>query len=130
MTLHVGSLKWTISRARDTAGYNVCTLYVDGKKVGRASGGNYDMVGTCFGEYIESFQDRLLRLAEDRGDKLKRQYGTHYDPDAKLVAIDGAVGIRSMERLAEEIGITWKVVQQGGRDKDDQLYRIEIGEMP
>lgn len=55
--------KWTTSRGRDTYGYNVCTLYADGRKVARCNGGGYDMKGTCLGNYLESaFTDRLRAL--------------------------------------------------------------------
>lgn len=55
--------KWTVSRGRDTYGYNICTLYADGVKVARCNGGGYDMKGTCLGSYIASaYADRLLAL--------------------------------------------------------------------
>lgn len=54
---------WTISRARDTAGYNVCTLRADGRKVAGYNGGGYDMKGACLGDWIaEAYSDRLLAL--------------------------------------------------------------------
>lgn len=49
MKTKVLQFKWTISRGRDTYGYNICSLYVDGKKVSGCSGGGYDMMGTCLG---------------------------------------------------------------------------------
>lgn len=56
-------IKWTVSRARDTSGYNVCTLYVDGRKAARCNGGGYDMKGTVLGNWLASaFADRLLKL--------------------------------------------------------------------
>lgn len=63
----VGTLefKWTVSRARDSAGYNICTLYFDGRKVGRCNGGGYDMKGTSLGLFIaREYKDRLLKLKE------------------------------------------------------------------
>lgn len=55
--------KWTVSRARDSYGYNICTLYADGRKVGRCNGGGYDMKGTSLGSFIERrYADRLLEL--------------------------------------------------------------------
>ena len=72
--------KWTVSRGRDTYGYNVCTLYVDGDKISRCNGGGYDMEGTCLGDYIAvAFKDKLLKL------KLKEKlYGlTFHNPDWK-----------------------------------------------
>lgn len=43
MTTTTLKFKWTISRARETLGYNVVTLYVNGSKVARCNGGGYDM---------------------------------------------------------------------------------------
>lgn len=55
--------KWTVSRGRDTYGYNICTLYVDGEKVARCNGGGYDMAGTCLGDFVaRQYADRLLSL--------------------------------------------------------------------
>jgi hypothetical protein len=56
-------IKWTVSRARDTHGYNICTLYVDGRKAAACNGGGYDMKGTVLGNWLASaFADRLLKL--------------------------------------------------------------------
>lgn len=57
--------KWSVSRGRDTYGYNICSLYVDGRKVASCNGGGYDMKGTCFGIFLEKhFADRLRKLKE------------------------------------------------------------------
>jgi hypothetical protein len=55
--------KWTVSRGRDTYGYNICSLYVDGQKVSACNGGGYDMKGTALGNWIaRAYADRLLKL--------------------------------------------------------------------
>ena len=55
--------RWSISRGRDTYGYNICSLWVDGYKVAACNGGGYDMEGTVFAIWIESnFQKRLNKL--------------------------------------------------------------------
>ena len=43
------TFKWTVSRGRDSYGYNIVTLRVDGDKVSSCNGGGYDMKGTCLG---------------------------------------------------------------------------------
>ena len=82
--------KWTVSRGRDTYGYNICTLYVDGRKVARCNGGGYDMQGTCLGNFIAShYRDRLNALPESvfeghrrNGQNVKELYGlTYHDPN-------------------------------------------------
>lgn len=71
--------KWTTSRARDSYGYNVCTLFADGRKVGRCNGGGYDMKGTCLGSYIDTFfADRLRAL---KPEDMPTQ--SHWEPEEK-----------------------------------------------
>lgn len=54
--------RWTVSRGRDTYGYNICTLYADGTRVARCNGGGYDMKGTVLGNFIAAnFAERLRR---------------------------------------------------------------------
>ena len=58
--------KWTVSKAQDTYGYNICTLLVDGQKAARCNGGGYDMQGTCLGDWVASqFKDLLLKIKQD-----------------------------------------------------------------
>lgn len=55
--------KWTVSRGRETYGYNICTLYVDGINVGRCLGGGYDMQGTLLAQWlVTAWQTDLLTL--------------------------------------------------------------------
>jgi hypothetical protein len=52
--------KWSVSRAQDSYGYNVCTLRADGVKVSGCNGGGYDMLGTCLGHFVAgAFESRL-----------------------------------------------------------------------
>lgn len=56
--------RWTVSRGRDTYGYNICTLYADGARVARCNGGGYDMEGTVLGNFLAAnFRDRLLHIS-------------------------------------------------------------------
>ena len=47
--------RWTTSRARDSYGYNRCTLYAGRDKVASTCGGGYDMKGTVLGNFILNF---------------------------------------------------------------------------
>lgn len=59
---HVLQFRWSVSRGRDTYGYNICTLYADGERVARCNGGGYDMKGTALGDFIaRNYADRLRR---------------------------------------------------------------------
>jgi hypothetical protein len=56
-------IKWTTSKARDSYGYDVCTLFVNAEKAARCNGGGYDMKGTVLGTWLaRAFSDRLLKL--------------------------------------------------------------------
>ena len=58
--------KWTVSKAVNTYGYNICSLFVNGQKVSSCNGGGYDMQGTCLGDWIErEFEDELLQLKDN-----------------------------------------------------------------
>ena len=58
--------KWTTSRGRDTYGYNICSLFVNGEKVAACNGGGYDMQGTSLGDWIaRKFKDQLLKFDQE-----------------------------------------------------------------
>ena len=113
------SLSWSVSRGRDTYGYNICRL--DDRNNGqrfKCMGGGYDMVGTVFGQWLEAnYQAELLTLKEranysrsvdggytpaNREDSL---YGMAYLEKENRVSLDGACGRECMIRIAEAIGL-------------------------
>lgn len=111
------ALSWSVSRGRDTYGYNICRL--DDRETDKrykCMGGGYDMKGTVFGDWLQDvYQERLMALASDPS-KLEEAgyavkgylkhidlYGiTFYSGKATL---DGACGLESMKRIAEAIGL-------------------------
>lgn len=68
---------WTVSKGRDTYGYNICSLYANGVKVGSCNGGGYDMQGVALANYLE---------------------------DLGILSINGAVGLDTVIREAEATG--------------------------
>ncbi len=119
-------LKWSVSRGRDTYGYNICTLIdcATGSRY-RCNGGGYDMVGTVFGDWLQqAHQDRLRKISDRahyqrsqryessaRCDAANSLYGmTHYSDDGRIV-LDGACGIESMLKIAEAAGIKVSAVR-------------------
>jgi hypothetical protein len=115
------ALSWSVSRGRDTYGYNICRL--DSRNSGRryrCSGGGYDMIGTVFGDFLEAeYQDELkalvkdlpkqkygstswLQIAEDVNPSF---YGLTIRPDGS-VCLDGACGLDSMKRIARALGLS------------------------
>ena len=116
------ALSWSVSRAQDTYGYNICRLFnPDTQKYCRCSGGGYDMIGTVFAAYLnEQHQDRLLSLAntlmqQDGVDaslpnylRFRDVYGLTFNPQKQSVHLEGASGIDCMIRIAERIGLSVK----------------------
>lgn len=113
------ALSWSVSRGRDTYGYNICRL--DDTSTGdrfKCMGGGYDMRGTVFGKWLEAcYQDRLLAMKDranyrwdtvgvyvpaNREDSL---YGMAYIEKDNRISLDGACGIECMIRIAEAIGL-------------------------
>jgi len=104
--------KWGVSRGRDTYGYTICSLYVDGNKVASCNGGGYDMKGTCLGDWIaRKFEKELLNLEipwrTRNGEKVQEYYGlTFHDPnfDPGKALIDGKT-VAEREADGESIGL-------------------------
>lgn len=93
------ALSWSISKGRDTYGYNICRLddRNNGKRF-RCMGGGYDMIGTVFGDWLETYyQSELVKLDETKFSGMRKL--------SHKVSIDGAYGIESMIRIAEAIGL-------------------------
>lgn len=70
--------KYSTSRGRDSYGYTICSLWVNGQKVSSTCGGGYDMKGTALGHWIaKEFQKDLNTFK-------KSFYGLKfYDPNWK-----------------------------------------------
>lgn len=126
-------IKWSISRGRDTYGYNICSLYVYGQKITDCNGGGYDMIGTVIGELVtEIFKEELEKLSKGAdltnhhsdGREIKfhnPKYGGRYESDCyglytsdhngnRKVGINGACGESSVENILNAIGydLRWK----------------------
>ena len=114
-------VNWSVSRARETDGYPVCTLrdHMD-KKQAACNGGGYDMVGTVFAEWMcRVFKAELCALKPKdfpmymNGDKeVRRFYGLsfhnpNYDPGkAVITARDGTkMTIDEAEAKGESLGL-------------------------
>lgn len=102
------TLSWSISRGRDTYGYNICRLddNATGKRY-RCMGGGYDMVGTVVAQWLKA--DHMPALLAN-ADKIGQMYGCSIARDAAgsavYVRVDGACGLECVQRIAEAIGIS------------------------
>ena len=111
------ALSWSISRGRDTYGFNICRLdsHDSGKRY-RCMGGGYDMTGTVVADWLASeHQDKLsawvttIDLDNSRSDYLTTRhpyYGVRVGSTS--VHVDGACGIECVIRIAEACGIELK----------------------
>lgn len=148
-TIYNLHFKWTFSRGRDTSGYNICTLLVNGNKAGKCMGGGYDMQGTSFAEWLQAaFQCELHNLLVAKGIRTRNAhnsyeekggvtsvyslpefYGMNYYVKANgdsHVVLDGACGFDSMRRIAEAIGIKLQWNKESGRYKNHTFYTAII----
>lgn len=113
------TLSWSISRGRDTYGYNIARL--DSKTARyKCMGGGYDMTGDCLGQWLQAeYQDRLKSIAHRAGavysktDGYKslertpdRLYGMKLNQDTGKVSLDGACGPSTMIQIAEACNIS------------------------
>lgn len=119
-------IKWSISRGRDTYGYNICSLYVYGQKVTDCNGGGYDMIGTVIGDLVTAlFKEELEELSKGAdltnnfsdGREIEfynPKYGKRYKDDCyglytsnrdgnRRVYIDGACGEGSVVDILNAI---------------------------
>jgi hypothetical protein len=130
MNINHLSISWSVSRGRDTYGYNICRLDCrqSGKRY-RCSGGGYDMIGTVFGNWLEdTYQSELVALVATLpqipyGSTGRKQisedidpsfYGLTIRPDGS-VSLDGACGQSSMQRIARALGleVQWEGNKKG-----------------
>ena len=126
--------KRTVSRGRNTYGYNICSLWVNGRKQTSCNGGGYDMQGTCLAEYIKAnYQDRLIKLKANygSGDRGKGFYGLSFYKNHKRrrassegaeIYLDGACGFSSIERIATKIGLKLQCVHSS---TNETVYTLE-----
>ena len=125
------TFNWTTSRARDSYGYNICTLRDNnGDKIASTCGGGYDMKGTVLGEMINKyFTHELKKLVANSGsmDTPSGYYGLiHYNPNAKThkrrflkratsntrTYVDGGCGFESMLTILAKIGFKIQRVKE------------------
>jgi hypothetical protein len=112
MTQKYLTFKWTISRGRNTYGYNICSLYVDGKKVASCNGGGYDMQGTCFGDWLEKeFSEGIKNLDIDQFYGIREYDGKRH--------LDGACGFDSMRAIAKALGYRVRYIQHLSNKKSN-----------
>lgn len=108
-------IKHSISRGRDTYGYNIVTLW-DGNKRYATCGGGYDLLGTVFGEWLKCNYLERLKALKPYDEKYSMDfYNQHgYQPQQENyglfcrnenLSLDGGCGLDCMISLARKIGL-------------------------
>ena len=123
---------WTLSKGKDTYGYNICTIKdtTTGKK-GQCNGGGYDMAGTSLASLLVALElnEYLLKILDPTtcsyfSDSMTETfinnepaghsypsnvaYGTYYRIDKKgnhSVTVDGATGLTNVIDIYAKAGV-------------------------
>jgi len=124
------NLRWTISKARDTYNYDICSLWQNNKKITSCMGGGYDLAGTCLGNFLTlNYTSRLKKLYTPdfygltfinthTDTKLKK-----YKPGCDIeIILDGACGWSSMEEVARAIKL---IITLTSNSPKLQVYSVE-----
>lgn len=144
MTTKQLHFKWTTSRGRDTYGYNICTLLVDGEKVGKTCGGGYDMQGTVLAQWLQNeYQQQLQEhFKKEMSEVTYKDYAAYSGyksingfygaqisgPEGKplRITLDGGCGFNSIEHIANAIGIFLKWNPESNKYKNHTYYTAII----
>lgn len=105
---HQLELKWSVSKARDTYGYNRLTI-TDGRGFkDSCCGGGYDMQGTAFASFINAkYENRFYNL--DQTD----YYGLYTDSKNERY-VNGSCGLECVRKIAEAIGLKLEFIYSKG----------------
>lgn len=115
--IHRLTLSWSVSRGRDTEGYNIARLddSISGKRY-RTCGGGYDMIGTVLADWFKGQHQEALQalwkaneqFAKPYGctkwQSLESFYGMTFNPATGNVSLDGGCGVRSILSIIEACG--------------------------
>lgn len=122
------------SKGRDTYGYTIVSLYIDGEKVSSCQGGGYDMQGTALADWMEfQFSEELKtlepfhRIGEGDNERQVGFYGlfVHVKGDNKYqpkwmegakLHLDGGCGFSSMESIIKALGYRLRYLREGRKD--------------
>ena len=113
--------KWTVSRGRNTYGYNICTLYANGKKVSKCNGGGYDMEGVCLAMFISlKFAGKFRTVSKPI--KGLRFIDPSYDP---LVEISEGSTIGERKKNGMSLGLEeYQAIHRHMSDMPDEKHTI------
>ena len=105
-TPQIFAFRKSVSHGRDTYGYNICSLWINGKKCATCKGGGYDMKGKCLADWIQSnFQNELKTLHANYGigDHSKGFYSLQCYSGAEI-RVQGGAGFSAMVQILNALG--------------------------
>lgn len=116
-------IRWSVSRGRDTYGYNICSLLSRDRKLTDCNGGGYDMQGTVIGDLITAlFPSELAALSANaelnkNGYSDGREIGLYglitVNRDGKRRNYcDGGCGLSSMEWIIKALGYRLRYIER------------------
>ena len=96
--------RWSISKARCSFGYNICSLWHRGIKVATCNGGGYDMQSTSISNFINLyFQDRLNSITSENF-----EYGLCKNVDGNNY-ISYGIGVNAINRIIRHCGMSIRI---------------------
>ncbi len=131
--------KYGVSRGQNTYGYNIVSLYVDGKKVASECGWGYDMKGSALATWINyTFKSKLQELASEQlaeartkteqyyNDKGGGIYGLivygNYEPNKFEVHASGGTGMSQMKLILNALGYELEYITDTEKESVYQLH--------
>lgn len=123
-------MKYGTSRGAETYGYATASAWIDGKRMGMASGGGYDLSGAALGEAaMKAYGPRLAAIADRAANVYHANENRHESRDKHggqylyglsviirdgktSVYVDGACGWNCVVRVLEAIGVTIAYVDE------------------
>lgn len=132
-TKHMNALRitWTVSRGRETEGWNICTITDENGKKYRTCGGGYDMQGTVFANWLwDNYRDRIIKTCRpidyDQEDYREQYHNADYGFFTKggKFWLDGGCGMSSITSIAKKIGLKVRT-HWNERKKCTDLITIE-----
>ena len=96
--------RWSVSKGRETYGYNICSLWYGNIKVATCNGGGYDMQSTSISNFINLyFQDRLNSITSENF-----EYGLCKNVDGNNY-ISYGIGTNAINKIIQHCGMSVRV---------------------
>ena len=95
--------KWSVSKGRETYGYNICSLWYGKIKVASCNGGGYDMSSTALSNLLNLyFQDRLNSIQNF-------EYGLYENNITGNNYISYGIGVNAINKIIKHCGMSVRV---------------------